>query len=78
MQHFLYLEPDGHPDMNTCERILHKPSLYMRNGCLITKNLMATLRSPGLKVKLLVGPTFVKSHDQLLVELAVREFSAIT
>ncbi len=26
---------------------------------------IATLRCPGLKVKLLVGPTFVKSHDQL-------------
>ena len=32
---------------------------------LFVSHSMATLRYPGQKVKLLVGPTFVKSHDQL-------------
>ena len=31
---------------------------------LLTCIFMATLRSPGLKVKLLVGPTCKKTHDQ--------------
>ena len=49
-----------------------QPNLKMICGVFLCHLFMATLReNPGLNVKLLVGPTYVKSNDQL--RGAVRE-----